>query len=55
MMYNYFLKLYFFYQATLDEICIFLFFQKVFTFQQEGLYNLIVRYYRSNRILPFEK
>ena len=38
MMYNYFLKLYFFYQATLDEICIFLFFQKVFTFQWEGLY-----------------
>jgi len=55
MMYNYFLKLYFFYQTTLYEIRIFIFFQTVFTFQQEGLYNLIVRYYCSNRILPFEK
>jgi len=33
MTYNYFLKLYFFYQATFYEIRLFLFFQKVFTFQ----------------------
>jgi len=48
MTYDYFLKLYFFYQATFYEIRIFLFFQK-------GFYYLIVRYYRSNRILLFEK